>query len=212
MRNIDSPYFRPWNPVSCAAGCLGIPVQARGLDSWSQFPPTPEIFRHTPSPLLLLPHLIPGNGFFEVWEETEVDSGQQQLTQYFRMDRPRVWRVLGPSLSMAQPTERGAERNLWVCFEGSQREFPAGICLETRGRSEPQIKMVFLNSQDVNSVVRVLYQTAPFFPSTTLSHQVPKSLCTSQLQYLASSRALPVKYSFHINPPANMATTHFSPS
>lgn len=30
----------------------------------------------------------------QVWEEAEVGSGKGLLTQYFRMDRQRVWRVL----------------------------------------------------------------------------------------------------------------------
>lgn len=39
----------------------------------------------------------------QVWEETEVGSGKRLLTQYFRMDRQRVWRVLAhPCLRHSQ--------------------------------------------------------------------------------------------------------------
>lgn len=39
----------------------------------------------------------------QVWEETEVGSGKGLLTQYFRMDRQRVWRVLAhPCLKRRQ--------------------------------------------------------------------------------------------------------------
>lgn len=39
----------------------------------------------------------------QVWEETEVGSGKGLLTQYFRMDRQRVWRVVAhPCLQHSQ--------------------------------------------------------------------------------------------------------------
>lgn len=62
----------------------------------------------------------------QVWEETEVGSGKGLLTQYFRMDRQRVWRVLAhPCLKTSQ--QRGElKRGFWLCPAGSQ-EKEAGL-------------------------------------------------------------------------------------
>lgn len=124
-----------WNPQRCAPGSLGIPVQGNSPGSWSQFPPISKICRHTPSPLFLLPHLIPGTSFSEVWEKTEVDSEQGLLTQYFRMDSPRVWRVAGPIPVYSTANRKRNWTESLSMLKGSQRECSAGIWLETRGQA-----------------------------------------------------------------------------
>lgn len=96
-------------------------------------------------------------------------------------------------------------------LEGSLRECSAGFWLETRGTPDCQIKVGHLSSRDVSSVARGLHQTAPFCPSTTLSHQTPESVCKS-----ACSTWLPPRLCWEKTPftpillqTSTLITTHF---